>query len=102
MQGYESYVASIPPGFPSQDRFRQVASLRLTKFLDYQAWRLSLFSAYSPTDKDYFLQPEITRKLADHFTVSLGANLFGGRQPWTFFGQFEKSDNLFFQARLDF
>lgn len=102
MQGYERYVTAIPPGFPSQDRFRQVASLRLTKFLDYQAWRLSCFSAYSPTDKDYFFQPEITHKLVDNFTVSLGANIFGGRQPWTFFGQFGKSDNFFFQARLDF
>lgn len=102
MENYESYASSIAPGFPRQARFRQVASARLTRFLDYLAWRLSLFAAYSPTDQDYFLRPEVSRKLADNLTVSIGSNVFGGRKPWTFFGQFEKDDNVYFNVRLDF
>ncbi len=103
MESYESYASSpLPPGFPRQDRFRQVVSTRLTRFLDYQAWRLSLFAAYSPTDRDYFLQPEVSRKLADNLTLSVGSNVFGGHKPWTFFGQFEKDDNVFFNVRFDF
>ncbi len=102
LTGYGAYRESLPAGSPRQDRFRAVVSTRLTRWLDYQAWRLSLFVAYSPTDKDYFLQPEVSYKVTDALSASLGANVFGGRRATTFFGQFDKSDNVFVSARFDF
>lgn len=48
MANYAAYRRSLPPGAPHQDEFRGVLSLRLTRLLDYQAWR-----PYSPTDEDY-------------------------------------------------
>ncbi len=54
------------------------------------------------TDEDYFLQPEVSYKVTDDLGVALGANIFGGRRESTFFGQFEKNDNVFVSARYDF
>lgn len=99
---YRAYRNTLPPDSPRQDRFRGVVSIRLTQWLAYQTWTLSLFAAQSPTDQDYFVQPEIAHRVRDNLRVSLGANLFGGRHETTFFGQFEKSDDVFVSIRFDF
>jgi len=102
MSTYGAYRSSLPAGAPIEDEFRGVLSLRLTRLLDYQAWRLSLFVAYSPTDEDYLVQPEVSYKVTDALSVRAGANVLGGRHPWTFFGQFGRNDNVFVAGRLDF
>jgi hypothetical protein len=102
MSEYRVYLAALPPGMPRQDRFRGVVSTRLTKLLAYQTWTLSLFAAYSPTDRDHFVQPEVSHRMSDKFSVSLGSNVLGGSSETSFFGQLKKSDNVFFRARFDF
>ena len=102
MEKHDAYRDSLPAGILRQDRIREVISTRLTKLLKYQTWTLSLFAAYSPADKDYFLQPEVSHKVIDSLNLSLGANVFGGKSEATFFGQFRKSDNVFFRVRFDF
>lgn len=102
MDDYGAYRDSLPAGSPPQDRLRAVVSVRLTQMLDYQTWKLALFVAYSPTDADYFLQPEVSYKVTDDLSVSVGANVFGGRDETTFFGQLDRSDNVFANVRYDF
>lgn len=102
MSDYRDYSGSLSAGAPRQDRFRGVFSTRLTRLLNYQTWTLSLFGAFSPTDKDYFLQPEVSRRVSDNLSASLGANIFGGSSKTTFFGQLTKSDNVFCRVRFDF
>jgi hypothetical protein len=102
MANYGAYRQALPAGTPRQDEFRWVGSLRLTQLLDYQTWRLSVFAAYSPTDADYFLQPEVSYKVTDQLSVTLGANICGGQSDTTFFGQFESDDNAYFRVRFDF
>jgi hypothetical protein len=102
MANYGAYRHALPAGMPHQDEVRGVGSIRLTQFLDYQTWRLSAFAAYSPTDADYFLQPEASYKLTDQLSAAVGANIFGGKHDTTFFGQFECDDNVFFRVRFDY
>lgn len=102
MDHYGAYRGALPAGFPVQDRFRGVASMRLTQWLHYQTLKLALFAAMSPTDVDYFLQPEISYRVIDNLGLTLGANVFGGRDGTTFFGQLEKNDNVYFNVRYDF
>jgi len=102
MNRHEAYRRSLPPGSPLQDRVRGVFSVRLTQFLSYQSWKLSAFLAHSPTDNDYFLQPEISHRLTDRLSATLGANIFGGRRDTTFFGQMQKDNNVYLSARFDF
>jgi hypothetical protein len=102
MSRYKAYRKSLPPGSPVGDRLRGVFSLRVTQYLSYQSWKLSAFLAYSPTDADYFLQPEISHRLTDKLSATLGANTFGGRRDTTFFGQMRQDDNVYLSTRFDF
>jgi len=83
-------------------RLRRVISLRLTQLLGYETWKLSLFVAFSPTDEDGFVRPEVSFKVSDELGVTVGANVFGGASETTFFGRLRRSDNAFVAARFDF
>jgi hypothetical protein len=63
---------------------------------------LSLFTFYSLAEQDYLLQPQVNYSVSDSFSTTLGANLFGGKKRTTFFGQFDRNDNLYLMLRYDF
>ena len=102
MEDYAAYRRSLSPASPAQDRVRTVLTTRLTQYLRYQTWRLSLFGAYSPTDEDYFIQPAVNYKVTEKLSVAVGVNIFGGQRETTYFGQFQKSDNAWSNIRFDF
>ena len=99
---YSAYKATLPSGFPVQDRTRHLLTLRLTKFLKYQTWKLSLFNFYSPSDQDALLVPEVWHAITDRLSLTVGANVFAGRRPTTFLGQFDRNDNVYVVLRFDF
>ena len=88
---------SLAVGYPRSEQF---VSTRITQLLDYQNWKLSLFAAYSPIHRDYFIQPEVSYRMTDSLSAYLGTNIFGGPRR-TFFGQL-RSDTAFFAMRFDF
>jgi len=102
LMDYEAYKASLPTGFPVQDRTRHLLTARLTQFLKYQTWKLTVFTFYSPSDQDFLLIPEIWHAFTDRLHVAVGATVFGGQQPDTFFGQFDRNDNVYIVLRYDF
>jgi len=99
---YGPYRDTLPPGFPAQDRLRQLLTVRLTQFLRYQTLRLSFFAFYSPTDEDYDLIPEVRYSVTDALWGAIGANLFGGKTETTAFGQLNRNDNVYVVARYEF
>ncbi len=102
MKDYSAYKATLPPGFPLQDRLRHMLALRLTKFVKYQTWRLSLFSFYSPSDQDAMLIPELWHAFSDRLSLTVGTNLFAGRRRTTALGQYDRNSNLYLVLRYDF
>jgi hypothetical protein len=40
--------------------------------------------------------------VSDEAWIALGVNLFGGSEPHTFFGQFDRNDNLYATVRYSF
>jgi hypothetical protein len=101
-KNYAAYKANLPPEFPLQDRVRHLLTLRLTRFLKYQTWKLSLFTFYSPSDHDLLLIPEVWHAITDRLSLTAGANVFEGRRPTTFLGQFDRNDNVYVGLRFDF
>jgi len=99
---HDRYKASLPDGFPVQDEWRQLVTIRLTQLLYYQTLRFSLFAFFSPTDQDYQIIPEVRYSFTDALWGAVGANLFGGKEKTTFFGQLDKSDNVYITARYEF
>ncbi|MBN2131888.1 MAG: hypothetical protein JW741_20475 [Sedimentisphaerales bacterium] len=102
MLDYGRYKAALFPGMASRDEFRQVATLRLTKLLMNQTLMLSLFTYYSPTDQDAYLRPIVNYKASDNWMYEIGANVFLGDEPYTFFNQFHNDTNLYVGVRYSF
>lgn len=102
MHSYSGYEAALPSGLPKESRFRQLLSLRMTYLLMHQNLRLSWFSFWSPTDRDYLLNPEVKYNFSDHVWGAIGANLFGGEKETTQFGSLDRNDNVYLQARYEF
>lgn len=101
MDDFGAYKKSIK-GSRGKDEFRHVITIRLTKLLLNQNMRLSFFAYYSPSDEDAYFRPKIHYKLTDTWAVETGANIFTGRHDDTFFGQFEKNNNIYLGLRIGF
>jgi hypothetical protein len=102
MEDYSAYRSSLPSGFPAQEEYRDIVTLRLEQFLKHQTLRLSIFTFYSPVDNDYLIRPLVSYKFTDRLSSTLGANIFGGEKDTTFLGQFGKNDNIYLSVRFDF
>jgi hypothetical protein len=102
IRNYSQYTRSLPPGFTPRKAGRHTLSLRLTRMLKYQTVRLSFFTFYSPNEKDYYLNPEVRYELGDGVWLAAGGIIVGGKKDFTFFGQFEKNDNVYVVLRYGF
>lgn len=76
--------------------------LRLTKLLMNQNLRCSLFTYYSPTDKDVYMRPNLNYKVNDNVAVETGSDIFFGDYPHTFFGQFQNDKNMYICLHYSF
>lgn len=101
MLDYGAYRRNLPSG-PARDEDRHLTTLRLTKLLMNQNLRLSLFTYYSPSDKDVYMRPNANYKASDNMAVEVGSNIFFGDYPHTFFGQFEDNTNIYTSLRYSF
>ena len=101
MLDFGSYKRNLPSG-PARDEDRHLTTLRLTKLLMNQNLRLSLFTYYSPTDKDVYMRPNVNYKVSDNTAVEAGSNIFFGDYPQTFFGQFRDNTNIYAGLRYSF
>ena len=101
MMDYSHHKDSSPAGL-SRDRDRHLVTLRLTKLLMNQNLRCSLFTYFSPSDKDVYMRPNINYKVSDNLAYEVGANIFFGDYPSTFFGQFQNNTNIYTAIRYSF
>lgn len=102
IDNHHAYIKSLPADVPVRDKERHVVTFRLTKLMMNQNLTLSLFSYYSPSDKDGYLRPNIHFQMGDDWSLEAGGNFFYGHQNETFFGQFEDNSNLYLSTRFGF
>lgn len=101
MTDYDQYKDSAPSGL-NRDRDRHLVTVRLTKLLMNQNLRCSLFTYFSPSDKDVYMRPNVNYKASDNLALEAGANVFFGDYPDTFFGQFQNDTNIYAAVRYSF
>ncbi len=101
MLDYSQYKSNLISG-PARDRYRHLITLRLTRLLMNQNLRCSLFTYFSPSDKDVHMRPNINYKLSDNFALEIGGNIFFGDYPHTFFSQFQNNTNVYTGLRYSF
>ena len=91
---HDAYMANLPGGRP-RDETRHVVTARITRMLRNQTLIPSVFAYYSPSDRDGYVRPKLVWKRSDRMILEFGANLFFGREDFTFFGQFENNSNVY-------
>ncbi len=78
----------------------------LTNRLTYQAamgkYLWSLFTFYSPSDADFYLRPSFTWRHSDQWSLTAGANVFGGNDDDTFFNQLQDGSNIYLRLRFSY
>jgi hypothetical protein len=101
MTDYSQYKDSMPAGL-NRDKNRHLLTFRLTKLLMNQNLKCSLFTYFSPSDKDVYMRPNINYKATDNLALEAGANIFFGDYQDTFFGQFVNNSNIYTAVRYSF
>ena len=101
MLNFSRYKRNLIAG-PARDRDRHLTTVRLTKLLMNQNLRCSLFTYYSPTDKDVYVRPNVHYKVNDNTAIEIGSNIFFGDYPNTFFGQLQNNTNVYAGLRYSF
>jgi len=101
MHDHGAYLATLPAGFPVEERWNHTVTARLTQFYRHQTLRLSAYASYNATTGDYFVNPELRYSFTDKLWGAVGANFFGGK-PSGQFGQLSSDDNVYLQVRFNF
>ena len=101
-QNHEELKANSPFPQYEPDHYRHLLTVRLTWLTLQQKLTWSLFSFWSPSDRDAYLKPSISYRIDDHWSVATGANLFYGQQSHTFFGQHQNNSNAWVRVRVSY
>ena len=81
---------------------RQLITMRLRYSALQQSLIYTMFSFYSPSDKDGYLKPSIEYQYNDQWRFSTGANLFFGQDDYSFFGQHQNNSNAWLRIRYQY
>ncbi|MFC1752263.1 hypothetical protein ACFL96_02590 [Thermoproteota archaeon] len=99
---YDNYISSLVMGDYFWDKHRHLVTNRITKMYKNQTVMVSLFTFFSPSDRDGYLRPTVSYEMSDQWRVTLGANLAWGEDDITEFGQMRKNKNIFLRVRYSF
>jgi hypothetical protein len=87
---------------PLTDQYRQLFTIRFRYSTMQQKMTYSLFVFYSPTDKDSYIRPSINYRQDDQWSFAVGANVFGGENNVSFFGQHQDNSNAWARIRYQY
>jgi len=102
IRDHDKLIANSPtPEFEPPEN-RHVLTTRLTYRAMQDKLNWSLFAFWSPNDNDAYLRPVVTYRASDNWTTTAGLNLVGGKDIYTFFGQFEDNSNAYVRVRYNY
>ncbi len=99
---YDALLDSTPRPQYAPDEYRQLLTNRLTYRTGRDRFTWSLFTFYSPSDHDAYVRPVFTYRYSDAWSITAGANIFGGRDPHTFFNQLQDASNAYVRVRYNY
>ncbi len=67
MMDFTTYENTLPAGLSRKERYRDIFTFSLSRFLQHQTWELALFTFYSPAEQDYLIQPRVAYRVSDNF-----------------------------------
>jgi len=102
MTKYDEYTISLLADSKKEDKTQDMFTLRIIDKWKNDTIKPQIFTVYSISDKDYTVNFEIEHGIADELSYTVGLYIFGGGDNTTFFGQFDKNDQLYSKIRYSF
>ena len=99
---HDALIANSPTPEFEPDEYRHMITNRLTYRAGRDKYTYSLFTFWSPSDKDVYLRPQFTYRYSDQWTLTAGGSIFAGDKPQTFFSQLEDASNLYVRLRYNY
>ena len=99
---HDALIANSPTPEFEPDEYRHMITNRLTYRAERDKYTYSLFTFWSPSDKDVYLRPQFTYRHSDQWTLAAGGSIFAGDEPQTFFSQLEDASNLYVRLRYNY
>lgn len=99
---HDELIENSPFAEFEPDEFRHLLTNRLTYRAGRDRFTWSLFTFFSPSDNDFYLRPVFAYRHSDEWTVTAGANLFGGSDPHTFFSSQQDASNAYLRIRFNY
>lgn len=100
MMDYDKYLSTL--GGVKRDESRHMVTAKVRRDMLKQTLALTAMVFYSPTDQDGHGRLNLDYKLTDDTKVFAGSNIFFGKEPTTFWGQFENNTNVFAGVTINF
>jgi hypothetical protein len=94
----------LAPGFPQQERYSPILTLRLQARWLGDDFRPMAFAYWSIADEDFFVNTDVEYHVADGFALALGGFWFQGhaknpdKNRYTLAGSLESSSNAYLRA----
>lgn len=101
-QDHDALLENSPAPEFEPDEHRHLITNRLSYRLQRDKYTLSLFTFWSPSDRDFYLRPAFTYRHSDQWSLVAGANLFGGDDDHTFFNQLQDASNVYLRLRFSY
>jgi len=98
MMNHEAYVSTFMGPNP-KNRFYDISTISIRKRFNKQRTEAALFSFLSFQENDVYLRPSFSHSLNDFWKLSLGGNLFFGKDDFTFWNQLQFNSNVFFALK---
>ncbi len=99
---HDALIANSPTPEFEPDEYRHMITNRLTYRAGRDKYTYSLFTFWSPSDRDIYLRPQFTYRHSDQWTLTAGGSFFAGDEPQTFFSQLEDASNLYVRLRYNY
>lgn len=99
---HDALIANSPTPEFEADEYRHMITNRLTYRAGRDKYTYSLFTFWSPSDRDVYLRPQFTYRHSDQWTLAAGGSIFSGDEPQTFFSQLEDASNLYVRLRYNY
>ena len=103
LQAYQKYILDYEDMIAPDEDVTTLLTLRVAKDLNQEeTLKAELRTEYRVNDGDYHVRPELEYAITDAWKATLGADIMGGGDDDTFYGQFNDNDRLYASLRYSF
>lgn len=102
LQAQQQVILDYDDAISPEEEVSSLITLRAAKYIDTEETiQVEISNVYRINDEDYWIAPNVEYKVTDSWRLKGGFDIFGGDEATTF-GQFDKKDRIYVEARYSF